>query len=267
MIDEFDVIAQKIHSLNGKELKKYLVERLIKLEKNTKVEKLGFNDEKIVSVYNGYISSKSPIKISKSSEPFYLDKIDLYYDFIRKYKKHINEIDILEMLKDLQKYFTESFGLIGSQEIRNMVAKEYAESFKEDKNILSVSSLTKTGAAMCLERSAILQNILSILGLNCYLIYGKLIRIKDNEEKEELHSYNLIHIKDDDYLIYDISNPLSLEYRNEKKYFPAINVISSKELKGITKGEEYFFNNRQVEKLFNCKATVLNEIERIYTIG
>ena len=265
MIDKFDEISKKIHELNNENLKKYIVERLLYLEENTKIEKLGFNDNEIVSIYNGYISSKSPIKYSKSAEAFYLDKINIYYDFINKYKKHINELDILKMLQDLQDYFTNSFGLIGSQKIRDVVTHEYAKKIKND--TLSISDLTKTGAAMCLERSAILQNILSILGLNCYLIYGKLIRIKENEETEELHSYNLIHIKDDDYLIYDISNPLSIEINNEKKYFPAINVINSLELKSIINGEEYNFNNNQVERLFNFSATVLNEIKRIYTIG
>ena len=261
MIDEFDTISKKIHELNNKEIKKYLIDRVVELENKTKIEKLGFNEQEIVSIYNGYISSKSPIKYSKSAEPFYLDKIDIYYNFIKKYRKDINETDILKMLQDLQNYFIDSFGLVGNQEKRDKVTHEYTN------KLLSVSSLTKSGAAMCLERSAILQNILTILGLNCYLIYGKLIRIKGNEETEELHSYNLIHIKDDDYLIYDITNPLSIETQNEKKYFPAINVISSMELKSIINGEEYNFNNNQVERLFNFSATVLNEIKRIYTIG
>lgn len=269
MIDNFEKITNDIKKLDNDKLKDFLISRVIYLENKTNIEKLGFNDDKIVSIYNGYISSKSPIKFSKSSEPFYLDNIDIYYDFIINFKNHINENDILKMLQDLQEYFTNSFGLTGSQKLRDIVTKEY--SIEKNKKLinenLSISAFTSTGAAMCLERSAILQNILSILGLNCYLIYGKLIRTENNVSKEELHSYNIIQIKENDYLIYDISNPLSLEYNSCKKYFPAINVIDYEKLCKIIRGENYNFENEQVENLFNFKATVLNEIKRIYTIG
>ena len=84
------------------------------------------DNNKIVSVYEGYISSKSPIKSSKSAEPFYLDNINIYYDFIKQYKNHINEDDLLKMFQDLQNYFTDTFGLTGSQKKRNEVYCEHS---------------------------------------------------------------------------------------------------------------------------------------------
>lgn len=270
-VDNFKPISEKITSLDNIAIKDYIVERLLWLEQITEVKNLGIQEnEEIVSVYNGYISSNSPIKSSKSAEAFYLDNINIYYDFIVKYKNHINEEDLLKMFQDLQNYFTDSFGLIGSQKKRNEVYCEHSIELREkitDKNLLSVHKLTEKGAAMCLERSAILQNILSLLGLNSYFIYGRLEKIRESETTSELHSYNIVKITKEDYLIYDISNPLSLEYNGEKYYFPAINVISEENLNNLISGESYIFDNKQVENLFDCKATVLNEIKRIYTIG
>lgn len=269
-IDDFVNISKEIETLEGNDLKEYVISRILWLEKRTKEQKLGITDDnKILSIYKGYISSNSPIKSSKSAEAFYLDNINIYYDFIRQYKEHINEDDLLKMFQDLQNYFTDTFGLMGSQKKRNEVYCEYSSELQNklfDEG-LSVHKLTEKGAAMCLERSAILQNILSLLGLNSYFIYGKLEKISINNTSSELHSYNIVKITKDDYLIYDISNPLSLEYNNEKYYFPAINVIGEGQFNDLIDGCNYVFDNRQVENLFDCQATVLNEIKRIYTIG
>lgn len=269
-IDDFVNVSKEIETLDGSDLKEYVISRILWLEKRAKEQKLGITDDnKILSIYKGYISSNSPIKSSKSAEAFYLDNINIYYDFIKQYKEHINEDDLLKMFQDLQNYFTDTFGLMGSQKKRNEVYCEYSSELQNklfDEG-LSVHKLTEKGAAMCLERSAILQNILSLLGLNSYFIYGKLEKISINNTSSELHSYNIVKITKDDYLIYDISNPLSLEYNNEKYYFPAINVIGEGQFNDLIDGCNYVFDNRQVENLFDCQATVLNEIKRIYTIG
>lgn len=270
-IDDFVAVSNDIKSLSDKELRDYIIKRLLWLEQNTSIQKLGItDDDNVVSVYKGYISSNSPIKSSKSAEAFYLDNINIYYDFIAQYRKHINEDDLLKMFQDLQNYFTDTFGLTGSQKKRNEVYCEHSielQSKTTDNELLSVHKLTEKGAAMCLERSAILQNILSILGLNSYFIYGKLEKISIDEINSELHSYNIVKITEGDYLIYDISNPLSLEHNNEKYYFPAINVINNGQFTDLIDGCNYVFDNKQVENLFDCKATVLNEIKRVYTIG
>lgn len=270
-IDDFLNISNDINSLNDELLRNYIIKRLIELEKNSKIQNLGMtNDDKIVSVYEGYISSKSPIKSSKSAEPFYLDNINIYYDFIKQYKNHINEDDLLKMFQDLQNYFTDTFGLTGSQKKRNEVYCEHSIELEmriTNNEQLSVSKLTDKGAAMCLERSAILQNILSILGLKSYFIYGTLEKISFDEITKELHSYNIVKITEDDYLIFDISNPLSLNHENKKYYFPAINVINNGQFHDLIDNCNYVFDNKQVENLFDCEATVLNEIRRIYTIG
>jgi hypothetical protein len=261
MIDEFKTISIEINETDN--LKKYLTERLLKLEKESEVENLGIDTEN--SVYEGYINSNSPIKASKNSESFYLDNINIYYDFILKYKDHIKEETILKMFADIQEYFTDNFGLIGSQQSRDMV---YASSLGlENEDHLSVQSLVKKGGAMCLERSAILQNLLSLLGFKIYFIYGSLEKIKDDEMSYELHAYNVIKITSKDYLIYDITNPISLELNTGKCYFPAINVISLEKFNNLMSGDNYVFDNDQIENLFNNKANVLNEISRIYKIN
>ncbi len=270
-VDDFVKVSEEIKNLTGDNLKEYVINRILWLEKRTKSQKLGITeDNKVLSVYKGYISSNSPIKSSKSAEAFYLDNINIYYDFIEQYKNHINEDDLLKMFQDLQNYFTDTFGLTGSQKKRNEVYCEYSSELQGkifDVEGLSVHKLTEKGAAMCLERSAILQNILSLLGLNSYFIYGKLEKFGLDDITSELHSYNIVKITKEDYLIYDISNPLSLEHNNTKYYFPAINVIGEGQLNDLIDGCNYVFDNKQVENLFDCEAVVLNEIKRIYTIG
>ncbi len=270
-VDDFINVSEKIQNLDGDNLKEYVISRVLWLEKRTKSQKLGITENnKVLSVYQGYISSNSPIKSSKSAEAFYLDNITIYYDFIKQYKNHINEDDLLKMFQDLQNYFTDTFGLTGSQKKRNEVYCEYSSELQNkifDTEGLSVHKLTEKGAAMCLERSAILQNILSLLGLNSYFIYGKLEKFSIDGITSELHSYNIVKITKEDYLIYDISNPLSLKHNNNKYYFPAINVIDEGQLYDLIDGCNYVFDNKQVENLFDCEAVVLNEVKRIYTIG
>ena len=62
-VDDFVEISNNIKLLTGKDLKDYIIKRLLWLEQNISIQKLGItDDDKVVSVYKGYISSNSPIK-------------------------------------------------------------------------------------------------------------------------------------------------------------------------------------------------------------
>ncbi len=77
----------------------------------------------------------------------------------------------------------------------------YPEDFTESKDN-KISNLKGTGAAMCVERAALAQNLLKYLGINSFFKASGILR---NNNKED-HCYNLIEFNGK-YYIFDTSIP------------------------------------------------------------
>jgi len=65
-----------------------------------------------------------------------------------------------------------------------------------------ISNLKGTGAAMCVERAAVTQNLLTLLGINSFFKTSGII----NNNEKEVHSYNIIE-HNNKYYIFDTSIP------------------------------------------------------------
>lgn len=117
-------------------------------------------------------------------------------------KSKINNIDITNVY-ELSRLVLETVDefFCGFDNIDARMNYYCPEEFEESENN-KISDLKGTGAAMCVERAALAQNLLKSLGINS--IYKTSGIIKNGNK--EIHSYNLIEFNDR-YYIFDTSMP------------------------------------------------------------
>ena len=128
-----------------------------------------------------------------------LGDISEAYTLLISKMSDVDPTDIYEVSRIVLETVNEYFG--GFENIDSRMSYYYPEDENESINN-KISSLKGTGAAMCVERSALAHNLLEYLGINS--IYKSSGIIKNNNK--EVHSYNLIEY-DGKYYIFDTSIP------------------------------------------------------------
>lgn len=128
-----------------------------------------------------------------------IGNIDAAYELLKLKINNIDNTDIYAISCIVLETVNEYFG--GFSNIEKRMDYYYLEDFVESKNN-KISNLQGTGAAMCVERAALSQNLLISLGVNSFFKTSGII--KDNNRG--VHSYNLIEYKDK-YYIFDASIP------------------------------------------------------------
>lgn len=111
----------------------------------------------------------------------------------------IDYSDIYELSRIVLETVNEFFG--GFANIGERMAYYYPNDFAESKDN-KISNLKGTGAAMCVERASLAQNLLRYLGINSFFKASGILR---NNIKED-HCYNLIEFNGK-YYIFDTSIP------------------------------------------------------------
>ena len=152
----------------------------------------------LLSSFNGSFS-KELICIEDGFGDGVKTRIGNIKDAYELLKSKINNIDIADIYTTsnaVLETVDEFFGGISNIETR---MDYYQEGLDENNEI---SNLKGTGAAMCVERAALSQNLLTSLGINSFFKTSGIIK---NNEKE-VHSYNLIENKGQ-YYIFDTSMP------------------------------------------------------------
>lgn len=121
------------------------------------------------------------------------------YELLKLKINNIDNNNIYEIsrmvLETVDEYFN-GFSNIGSR-----MDYYYSTDFEKSKDN-KISNLKGTGAAMCVERSALAQNLLKSLGINSFFKTSGIIKNDNNE----VHSYNLIEYNNR-YYIFDVSMP------------------------------------------------------------
>jgi hypothetical protein len=79
--------------------------------------------------------------------------------------------------------------------------------FMDDDEAPAVSISEFRGRAMCMERAAVCQNLLTLLGIESQMVNGKL---KVADGVSELHSFLIITKPNGEHIIYDPANPVLL---------------------------------------------------------
>lgn len=262
-------LFQKILECNEEEVDSIIEKAISDANTNAeKIEKLGFLDYgKLYSVFKGFIPLKTRIKYANLSiEDYGMESTDFIYEFahfIRKY--NINSKGSL--IYNLE-YFVNSYfgfpGKIDRETIFNEIAfkttttdEEYFKALANNK----LGDLKQTGAAQCTERGALVQQILSIFGIESYYCMGCV----DLGDKQEGHCFNIVKRKDD-YALLDYSIPI-VSYREDgsiQAYYPFVGILSNEEFldflnNGMIKSfDDYCISDRQYKK---------TDTQRMYIVG
>lgn len=245
------------------------------IEKSEKKDRLGFMDGGVATAkipsHKGFISPDSRIKYSNFSMNTYSMKTtDYIYDFA-KYVKKCNVRNKGTLVKVVENFINNYFGITNGADMRDTYFDQIAfqttttddEYFAKLEN-LEIGDLKGKNVAMCTERSAVAQNLLSLFGFDVYYCMGCV----SNNGKEESHCFNVARAKDT-FMLLDYSIPVPVfENGRAVDYAPFQGSIELNELEdilinGINKG---FPSYEYIKTPEGIKRVATGE-ERIYTVG
>lgn len=244
-MDEKDIIAQIIN-MDSKEINSWIVNRISLLERTAiedreEISSMSYTlrrarGEKENTEVQGFIPSKTQLKkMQFDLASFRMDDTSFYksvIDYIKKAKPEslmrngkINNNYIMDIV---QCSIINYLGLHSSENRRNAL---YNSRAGIDDEPLSISDFKQNGTAICVEKSAMAQNILAFLGYNPMMIFGYLSNEK--EITNEGHAYNCI-IRKGKAMLIDFTNPIM----KDGEYFkPAMFAIDSDKLEDFKKGK------------------------------
>lgn len=214
--------------------------------------------EKENTEIHGFIPSKTILKkMSFDLNGFVLDDRSYYRDIVNYIrnadeKTAFNNNYIMNVIQhEIGIYLGES----GSEARRNKLydsAVDFEDKENEfDSMALSISDFKNNRTAMCLERSAMAQNILAFLGYDPMLIMGYMST--NSGVTNETHAYNCI-IRNGKAMLVDFTNPI---YKDGRIFKAATFPINGEKLEGFKKGRG------QVEVIHKDLKTVDGQVFEI----
>lgn len=207
--------------------------------------------EKENTEIHGFIPSTTVLKkMSFDFTGFVLDDREYYRDIV-DYIRNANEKTAYNnnyIMMVIQCKIAQYLGIIGNELNRNKLY-DSAVNFEDEEQefiskTLSIKDFQNNGTAMCVERSAMAQNILAFLGYDPMLVMGYIS--SDKGVTNEAHAYNCI-IRDGKAMLVDFTNPI---YKDGMIYRAATFPIDGESLEKLKKG----FGN--VEVVHNDFKTV-----------
>ena len=236
-----------------------------------KIEKLGFIGLiESRNVHKGFIPLKTRIKYaSLNMEDYGMGTTDFIYEFahfVRKYKLNSKAALIYNLEYFVNNYFGYP-GKIDREKIFNEHAYQTTTTDEEffaalDNNKLG--DLKGKGAALCTERGALVQQILSIFGTESYYCMGCV----DLGDRQEAHCFNIVKRKKD-YALLDYSIPIA-SYREDGSviaYYPFVGTLTNEEFLDFVNNskvksfDDYYMNGKQKEKTGIQRKYIVGEYE------
>lgn len=256
---------------SNKENINLLISNKIK-EKNSidkPVKQLGFiGNGKSINVHKGFIPLSTRIKYDNLAlETYSMNTEDFFYEFayfIKEYNINSKGSLIYNLEYFINKYFGYYNGnnrtTIFNDNAWNTTTtdEEYFNALENNK----IGDLKEKGAALCTERSAIAQQILSLFDIETYYCIGCI----DINGKQEPHCFNIVK-RSNDYALLDYSIPV-IAYNKDsttRSYYPFVGIITPEEFNNfINTGVLKTFNNYSYSK--EGKIEDKNSL-RTYIIG
>ena len=239
-ISSFKELIDTINKLTtDDEIVDFVRRRLEFLENSSQKRTIGRNNSgKLIGTINdGYINSDSPIITSYMVDPFYLNDMTLYVEFLKQIKGK-NFPNLLSIFYELRDFTEVAFGFKGNQSIRETIY------LQERNNEISIADFYKNDSALCSERSAAVQNIAEFCCIDSFLVFGKM----EIDGKIEEHAYNIFKAKDGTLILFDPTNPVTLAYGDKVGYAPAYSVIGKEDINDV---EEINFDFEYISKIHN----------------
>lgn len=195
-----------------------------------------------------------------------MNDFNMYYDFFKQIKNS-TIADLNDLLKETFIYLNEFFGNQENKNIKNRddLINDYLlkdESISDEeylnlKNNLQISVFKNKGVAMCSERTALAQNLFSLLNVESYYCSGV---IKNSLEADcSGHAFNVI-CNDGKYYVVDFSVPVKV-MKEEKVcgYAPYVANIDDEKITDLMDNKyvleffDYYYDitGERLEKEFN----------------
>ena len=265
-------LFQKILNCKEEEIDSLIEQAIKDSDSNAeKVDSLGFLDyRKFYSLFKGFIPLKTRIKYANLSiEDYGMETTDYIYEFAHFIREHkIN--NKASLIYNLEYFVNSYFGFSGKAN-RETIFYDIAfqntttdEEFWKAIDNNKLGDLKKKGAAQCTERSALVQQILSVFGIESYYSIGCV----DLGDRQEAHCFNIVKRKND-YALLDYSIPIA-SYNEDgsfRAYYPFIGTLTNEEfLDFVSNGtiktfDEYYMKGKQKEKTGNQRKYVVGKYE------
>lgn len=263
-MNEKEIIAQ-IRNLKDEEVYKYITDRLNCLEENAGEKRESISMlEKILRKMRGkdnvevkgFISKNTRIKMAGASDGFKLNDFSYYNDLVRVIRqadeKKVNNNNYI--MDAIQRRIMIYFGMLGSENKREKIYNGFLEN--ESNQDLSISNFKGKDSAMCVERSAMGQNMLAFLGYNPMMIYGM---YSDEKGANIGHAYNCI-LRSKGSMLIDFTNPTYGIKDGKLSYLkPSIYKLNIEQTKELQEGNaeievdhvDYNIENEEKKLIYN----------------
>ena len=263
------LLEQIINCKNDEQVNNLITNAIKDKNKNSKkTEQIGFLELNKIESHKGFIPLNTRIKYTNLAvETYGMETTDFFYEFahfIRKY--NINNKGSL--IYNLEYFINKYFGLFtydGREEIFYSNAYQTTttddELFEKLENN-KIGDLKNKGVAMCTERAALAEQLLSLFGFDSHYVIGCV----KHDNKEEPHAYNIVKRKED-YALLDYSLPV-IKYNNHHQivsYYPFVGILSKDEYNDfIYNGELKEFNDYEYNE---DNKKIEYESKRTYVAG
>ncbi len=266
-----DDLLTRIINCSTDEIDDIIRHRLDTLNKDSEIKILGFNDNNFI--HKGFINQKSKIRYGNYTMNSYsMNTTDYFYEFARFIRdKKITSRGLL--VKNIETFINNYFGINKDNfdhrddyfdSIAFMTTSTDEEYFKKLEE-LNINDLKNKNIAMCTEKAAIAQNLLSFFNFDTYYCMGS-INIDGNEEA---HCFNIVKTKNN-YKLIDYSMPTYINFSNNKifEYVPFWGIIEMDHIEDvITNSEIIEFNNyRYLITEDGVKKIITSDIRK-YVVG
>lgn len=239
ILSEIDSISAKPEVQKTDEIQKFVQKRLEELTSNSRPRNLS-----VAEFYQGFIHPESKTRRSFIVDPFRIDDPDIYSEFVQNISELKNmpgwdqrttrELIPTAVLYTITKYFGNP---VGTSDTESRNRQFYMDSTTSESQGISIKELKGRGIAVCAEKAAVCQNLLSFVGLDSTLIFSDKCQLEG--EKENLHAYNIIHTERG-YFIFDPTNPEQHTKQDVKElvnYLPVFYPITTEQYRDLQNGD------------------------------
>jgi hypothetical protein len=169
-------------------------------------------EAKRFGLYEGFIHPDSVVKITQHETipGFKVDDLTIYPKLIDELRDRRSVPESIQAIVD--SYFQISHKTRDTERAGRRV-QQYGR--KKSADLLSVKEVSDTHIAMCAEKSAVAQNLISFLGQRSWLVdsYAK-IELRDGTVDDGQHLYNVIDTSGKGLILFDVSHPFEVMYED-----------------------------------------------------
>ncbi|MFA6422869.1 MAG: hypothetical protein WCW17_00275 [Patescibacteria group bacterium] len=230
--EEIDQLLSEDTPDNQKALEAFVLKRTSELTATApETEYITYKKEK---PHNGFISPKTEVKGKIMYDGFHLDDPDLYPALLNGLKElkstpgwkemSIKALAVPAVNYAVSKYF-------GSYKISDEQEKQNAAHYMNLGAPCSIKEMKGKGIAVCAEKAAAAQNLLTFLGLDSELAMAD-CKLDPNQE-EGPHAYNIV-TGPNGHFIFDPTNPIVNDSaEGQPNYLPATYKISDEQYESL----------------------------------